>query len=583
MYDIAVVGGTVVDGTGGPRRAADIAIREGRVVEVVAPGLLDERATRQIDASGLVVMPGVVDIHTHYDAQLFWDPTASPSCFHGVTTVIGGNCGFTVAPARPEDGDYLMRLLARVEGMPLAALQAGLPWDWTSFGDWLGRLEGRTAVNAGFLCGHSAVRRAVMGADAVGSPATPDQVTAMADVLRAALRAGALGLSSSQAPTHNDGDGNPVPSRAATSGELLALASVVGAEPGTTLELIVAGCLNGFSADETELLVQLSLAADRPLNWNVLGVNALAPDAWRSQLEPSSVAAGRGAAIFALTLPHPMQIWLSFETGFALDALPGWREILHLPGPAKRRALADPEVRRRMAEGAASPEAGVLAALARWEHLTIAETFAESNAGLAGRSIGDVARAAGKEPFDALLDLVLADDLRTGLQPPQFGNDDASWQERAKAWLDPRTIIGGSDAGAHLDMMCGAVYSTNVLGPAVRDHQVISLEEAVHQLTELPARLYGLRDRGRIAEGWWADLVLLDPDTVGPGPIHTRTDLPAGAPRLYAEASGIEHVLVNGTEIAAGGKATGDLPGVVLRSGRDTDTVSARRYAGALA
>jgi N-acyl-D-aspartate/D-glutamate deacylase len=352
---------------------------------------------------------------------------------------------------------------------------------------------------------------------------------------------------------------------------------VVGSEPGTTLELIVAGCLNGFSPDETELLIGLSLAADRPLNWNVLGVNALAPDAWRGQLEPSTMAEARGAAILALTLPHPMQIWLSFDTGFAIDALPGWREILHLPRPEKRRALADPDVRRRMAAGAASPEAGVLAALARWEHLTIAETFSEANDGLAGRSVGDVARATGKEPFDALLDLVLADDLRTGLQPQRFGDDTASWQERAKAWADPRTIIGGSDAGAHLDMMCGAVYSTHVLGPAVRDHQVISLEEAVHQLTDVPARLYGLRDRGQVAEGWWADLVLLDPETVGPGPIHTRTDLPAGAPRLYAEASGVEHVLVNGTEIATGGKATGDLPGTVLRSGRDTETVSARR------
>ncbi|HWW53183.1 MAG TPA: amidohydrolase family protein, partial [Acidimicrobiales bacterium] len=206
MLDVALVGGTVIDGTGRPRHVADVGIRDGRVVQVVEPGRLDESPARTIDASGLVVAPGVVDIHTHYDAQLFWDPTASPSCFHGVTTVIGGNCGFTVAPSRPDDGEYLMRLLARVEGMPLAALQEGLPWDWTSFGDWLGRLDGRTAVNAGFLCGHSAVRRSVMGPDAVGSGATPAQIAAMGETLRAALRAGALGLSSSQAPTHNDGD-----------------------------------------------------------------------------------------------------------------------------------------------------------------------------------------------------------------------------------------------------------------------------------------------------------------------------------------------------------------------------------------
>jgi N-acyl-D-aspartate/D-glutamate deacylase len=575
VLDVAINGGTLIDGTGSPGRRADVGVRDGRVVEISEPGQLGE-ATQTIDAGGLAVAPGVVDLHTHYDAQLFWDPTASPSCFHGVTTVIGGNCGFTVAPAKPDDHDYLMRLLARVEGMPLAALETGLPWDWTSFGDWLGRLDGHTAVNAGFLCGHSAIRRAVMGADAVGMPASEEQVATMGQVLREALDAGALGLSSSQAPTHNDGDGQPVPSRSATADELRSLARVVGAAPGTTLELIVAGCINGFSPEETELLIDLSLSADRPLNWNVLGVSALAPEAWRRQLEPSSTASARGAAIVALTLPHPMQMWLSLDSGFVLDALPGWREVMHLPRAEKMRALADPATRKSLADGAASPEAGVLGALARWENLTVAETFSDSNAGLAGLKVGEIARRAGKEPFDALIDVALADDLRTGLQPPEFGNDEASWKERAKAWLDPRTVIGGSDAGAHLDMMCGAVYSTTVLGPAVREHQVISLEEAVRQLTDVPARLYGLRDRGRVAPGWWADLLVFDPTTVGPGRIHTRNDLPAGAPRLYAEATGVEHVLVNGVEIVTGAKATGASPGQVLRSGRDTDTVSAR-------
>jgi N-acyl-D-aspartate/D-glutamate deacylase len=581
MLDLAVIGGTLVDGSGGPPRPADVGVRDGRIVAIGAPGSLDEPASRRIDAHGLVVAPGVVDLHTHYDAQLFWDPTASPSCFHGVTTVIGGNCGFTLAPAGPDHNDYLMRMMARVEGMPLAALQQGLPWDWTSFADWLGRLDGRTSVNAGFLCGHSALRRAVMGEAAVGSEASEAQVSAMAGLLDDALAAGALGLSSSQAPTHNDGDGHPVPSRAATSKELLALAAVVGGRPGTTLELIVAGCLNGFSEEEVDLLIGLSLAADRPLNWNVLGVSALAPDRWLSQLEPSTRATERGAAIVALTLPHPMQLWLSFDSGFVLDGLPGWSETMHLPRAEKLRALSDGAVRKRLAEGAASPEAGVLGGLARWELLTVAETFAPGNDGLAGSTVAEVAKRLGKTPFDALLDIVVSDDLRTGLQPPVFGNDDASWQERGKAWVDRRTIVGGSDAGAHLDMMCGAVYSTTVLGPAVRDHQVISLAEAVHQLTDVPARLYGLRHRGRVEEGWWADLVVFDPETIAPGKIHTRTDLPGDAPRLYAEATGVHHVVVNGQEIVSDGKATGDVPGAVLRSGRDTETVSARALAAA--
>jgi N-acyl-D-aspartate/D-glutamate deacylase len=573
MLDAAIVGGTLIDGTGAPRRQADIGIRDGRIVSV---GKLDEPAERRIDATDLIVAPGIVDLHTHYDAQLFWDPSATPSCFHGVTTVIGGNCGFTLAPAGPEHADYLMRMMARVEGMPLAALENGLPWDWTSFADWMGRLDGNTAVNAGFLCGHSALRRAVMGEAATTEAATDDQVAAMVSLLDDALAAGALGFSSSQAHTHNDGSGQPVPSRHASREELVALARAVARHPGTTLELILAGCINGFSPDEVELMIDLSLTADRPLNWNVLGVSGMDPDGWRRQLQPSDEAARRGATIVALTLPHPMQLWLSLDSGFVLDGLPNWREVIHLPRDQKLAALADPAVRRRMADGAASPEAGALGNLARWERLVIAETFAPENAEFTGLTVGEAAQRAGKEPFDALLDIVVADNLRTGLTPPAFGDDDATWKARAEAWLDPRTVIGGSDAGAHLDLMCGAVYSTTVLGPAARDRQVISLEEGVRQLTDVPARLYGVEQRGRIEEGWFADVIAFDPDTIAPGPIHTRFDLPAGAPRLYAEATGVMHVLVNGTEIATDGKLTGDTPGVLLRSGRDTVTVGAR-------
>ena len=571
MLDLLIRDAEIVDGTGAPAFHGDVGISDGRITAV---GDIDDLATKTVDAQGLTLTPGFVDLHTHYDAQLFWDPTASPSLQHGVTTVFGGNCGFTLAPVAADQQDYLTRMLARVEGMPLEALRAGLDWQWASFGDWLNRFDGRIAVNAGFLVGHSALRLAAMGEDAVGGQATPAQVERMVELLHEALADGALGLSTSQSHTHNDGAGQPVPSRSASRDELLALAAGVRDHPGTTLEAIIPGCLQGFSDDEVALLTGMSVAADRPLNWNLLGVSAANPAGHQGQLRASEIAAERGGRIVALTLPHAMKIRLSFLTGFVLDGLPGWRDTMHLPVPERLAALADPEVRRRLNDGAQSKDAGMLRGLANWERLIIVETFAPENDDATGRTVGEVAAARGGEPFDTLLDIVIADELRTGLTPAPFGDDAADWRLRAEVWRSPHAVIGGSDAGAHLDMMCGAIYTTSLLGHGVREHQVVTLEEAVRLLTDVPARLYGLAERGRITPGWHADLVLFDPATVDHGPERTRYDLPAGAPRLVADARGITSVLVDGVEVCRDGVATGALPGTVLRSGRDTRTVS---------
>jgi len=569
--DLKLSGGTVVDGSGAPSQRADVGIRDGRVVAV---GDIGESATRTIDVTDLVVAPGFVDLHTHYDAQLLWDATASPSPMHGVTTVFGGNCGFTLAPAGDEHVDYLARLMARVEGIPLPALQQGLPWDWKSFGDYLNRVEtSGTAVNAGFLTGHSALRRVVMGADAVGEAATDAQIQQMERHLHDALDAGAMGFSTSQAPTHNDGDGNPVPSRSATREELVRLAGAVSSHPGTQLELIIAGCLNGFTDEEVDLMTSMSLAADRPLNWNVLGVAR--GGMHESQLDAGTRAAARGARIVALTLPAGMKIRLSFLTGFVLDGFPGWRETMGLPVPDRIRALSDPAVRARLDEQAHSPEAGVLANLARWERLELIEGFTPGTKAYEGRHVGDIAKEQGRAPFDTLLDLVIADGLRTGLRPDFGGPEpEETWKMRVDVWRDPRAMIGGSDAGAHLDMMSGAAYSTFVVGDAVRNGY-LSLEEAVHLITQKPARLYGLRDRGRITEGAFADLVCFDPQTIGPIGERTYDDLPGGASRIVAESRGVQHVFVNGTAIVHDSAYTGATPGTVLRAGRDTETVHA--------
>lgn len=568
MFDTLISGGTVIDGTGAERRRADVGIRDGRIVAV---GVLEGSAARTIDARDRIVAPGFVDIHTHYDAQVFWDSTLSPSPLHGVTTVVGGNCGFSIAPLNPEAGGYLMRMLARVEGIPIESLEQGVPWDWTGFGEYLDRLEGRLAVNAGFLVGHSALRRVVMGEAAVEGAASDSQVEAMVKLLGESIEAGGLGFSSSRAPTHNDGEGRPVPSRHAEPSELIALCMELRKHPGTALEFLPG--LGAFDDETIRLMTDLSLAANRPLNWNVLGVSSMGTALVEGQLAASDYASERGARVLALTPSQVIELHINFVSGFIFDAFPGWAPVIALPLEERKRALADPAVRETLQKGATSEQAGVLRALSTWERMKISETFTPEAAKFEGRLIGEVAEELGKTPLDTMLDLALSEDLRTSFAPFIPGDDDPSWKLRAEVWKDPRTLIGASDAGAHLDMINTFTCSTSLLGPGVREKRLISLEEAIHQITDIPARLYGIRRRGRVAEGWHADLVVFDADRIGPGPIHTRHDLPAGAGRLYAEAEGIDSVWVGGSEIVRGKECTRARPGTILRSGRDTETV----------
>ncbi|TMA35038.1 MAG: D-aminoacylase [Deltaproteobacteria bacterium] len=572
MLDVLITGGTLVDGTGSPARRGDLGIRGGRIAAV---GEVSEGARETIDARGKVVAPGFVDVHTHYDAQVFWDATLSPSPFHGVTSIVGGNCGFSIAPLSDSAGDYLMRMLARVEGMPLESLRVGVPWDWHSFGEYLDRLERRVAVNAGFMVGHSALRRVVMGERAVGHEATPAELDAMRELLAASLREGGLGFSSTISPTHNDAQGQPVPSRHASRAELIALARVVRDFPGTTLEFLPG--VTVFSDEQKALMTDLSLAANRPLNWNVLAPTAGNREYVEAQLSATDYARARGAEVIALTVPQAMTVRLNLHSGFVFDALPGWAALFQLPIAERMRKLREPGYRKQLDEGANAEGAGMLRFLANWARMQVVETFSERNQGLAGKTIGEIAEAEGVAPFDAMIDLALADELKTQFMPPSAGDSEADWQARGRVWQDDRAVIGASDAGAHLDMIDTFAISTQVLGNGVRRHRALSLEEAVRQLTDVPARLYGLRERGRLAPGWWADVTVFDADTVESGPTYTRYDLPAGAGRLYAEARGIEHVLVNGVEIVRGGEHTGALPGTVLRSGRDTDTVECKR------
>lgn len=568
--DLAITGGTVVDGTGSAPYRADIGISNGIITEI---GELAGVATETIDATGLMVSPGFIDLHTHYDAQAFWDTTLSPSPMHGVTTVIGGNCGFTIAPLTPQDGDYLMRMLARVEGMPLESLQHGVPWNWTSTAEYLDALDGTLLPNAGFMVGHSAIRRVVMHDEATTRHATPEEIDQMVALLRAGLQAGGMGFSSTWSPSHNDHTGKPVPSRAGSREELLALCAEVRNHEGTTLEFIPA--VGEFSRETFELMGDMSAAANRPLNWNLLQVYAQNWDYVQHQLAGFDIAAERGGHVLALTLPDTFRLRLNFKSGFILDILNGWDALMALPDSEKLQMMSSAEGRSKMNEMAQSTE-GPTRAIGNWGGYILLEIFSDKWKQYEGRIIGDVAQELNVDPWDLLCDIVVEDKLVTVIANQDRGQDRETWDKRVQVWRDHRAVVGASDAGAHLDMIDSYAFSTTMLARAVREHDLMPVEEAVYHLTDRPARLYGLKNRGRVSTGWIADITVFNVETIGPGPAQMRFDLPGGAGRVYGDSIGVEHVIVNGVPAVRNNVALGSRPGTLLRSGRDTETVTAQ-------
>ncbi|MDO0914076.1 D-aminoacylase [Streptomyces sp. DT2A-34] len=576
MLDHVIKGATVVDGTGAPAHTADVGIRDGRIAVI---GIVTEESRTTEDATGLVLAPGFVDPHTHYDAQLFWDPYATPSLNHGVTTVAAGNCGFTLAPlnpARPDDADYTRRMMSKVEGMSLVALEEGAPWSWRTFGEYLDALEGRIAVNAGFMVGHCALRRYVMGPEAIGGQPSAEQLAEMVRLLHDAMDAGAWGFSTTQSSSHSDGDGKPVASRHAKPDELLAMSRAVGDHEGTQIEAIVAGCLDQFSDAEIELFVEMSAAAGRPLNWNVLTIDSAVPERVPRQLLASEQARKAGGRVVALTMPILTPMNMSLGTFCALNLIPGWGPVLGLPVPERIAKLREPDVQAELLRHATAKEAGVFRRLTNFGRYVIGDTYSEANRGLSGRVVEDIARERGQEPFPCLVEICAADDLRTVLWPMPTDNDPASWSLRAETWQHEDVLLGGSDAGAHLDRMCGAPYTTRFLGDCLRGRRLVGLEQAVKMLTDDPARLFGLRERGRVEEGFHADLVLFDPERIDAGTASLVHDLPGDSPRLDSKAIGVRAVWVNGVEAIRDDVVTGAVPGRVLRSGRDTRTVATR-------
>ena len=585
MLDYLLKGGTVIDGTGSEGLQADVGILEGKIVSVIPSGTSEakesESATEVLDVEGRIVCPGFIDPHTHYDAQLFWDKFATPSNIHGVTTALSGNCGFTLAPINgPEDADYIRKMMAQVEGIPLATMENELEWNWKEFSEYLDLLEGNLGIDVGFLAGHAAIRRKVMGDRAVGEEASTEEIEKMVEELEKCIESGALGFSSSQSYTHTDGDGEPIPSRWATSEEMLAFAEATGKHAGTTLEYITDGCMERFSEVEMELMTNLSIKANRPLNWNVLTIDAKHRERVMHQVSIGEYAKQKGGRVISLTMPTLVGMNLSFGFYCALSKLPDWEETLSLPIPERMVKLKDPEVQKFLYEKSQSPEAGVFLRLTGWEGYRIGDVFSKKNEGLTGRTVAEIARerggsGRGLNAFETLCDIVVNDKCKTILWPHPTDDDPDSWALRAELWDNDTVLIGGSDAGAHLNRMCGAPYPTEWIGDTIRGRKLITLESAIQKMTGAPASLFGLKNRGKIAEGYKADVVVFDPETIDAGPIAAVNDLPGKEVRLWSDSIGVEKVFLSGVVTVKDGKSVGITAGKILRSGKDTETVTA--------
>ena len=557
-YDLLIRGGTIYDGTGAPGVRGDVGIRGGRLAAVgEAPGT----AAATIDADGLAVAPGFVDIHTHYDAQVLWDPLTSISPWHGVTTVVMGNCGFGVAPTRPEHRDLVLRTLEKVEGMSLECLQAGCgeAWPFETFPQYLDAIERRgSAINLAVLIGHTPLRLYVMGEAATERAATADEIARMRAIVREAVGAGAIGFATSKSPTHVGYGGRPVPSRVAELPEIHAVAGAL-AEAGRGVVQATVG--PGFFIDE---LGALSRETGRTITWTALLAGMLGPGSHRAFLDLSKRVLATGARVVPQVACRPLNFEFDLAEPFPFESNPVFQPVSATDRAGKARLYADAAFRKRVREAFSSDRAAALRV--SWERMTI--THVPGHPELAEAPLTAVAGARGVDPLDLLFDLSLESDLTARFR---FAILNFEEDEVAELLGDPDTVLGLSDAGAHASQLCDACFSTHLLGHWVRERGTLTLPQAVRMLTARPAEVMGITDRGRLAAGLAADVVLFDPARVAPSPLRRVNDLPAGAPRLVADALGIEAVLVGGRVIRRGGfdAVTPDeaLPGRVLRGG----------------
>ena len=552
MHDLLIRNALLLDGLGSPPARGDLAVSAGRIVAV---GSAAGAARESIDADGLALMPGIIDNHTHYDAQITWDPWVSPSPALGVTTAIIGNCGFTIAPCRPRDRERVMRNLTQVEGMAIDALRAGIRWEFETLPQYLDMLEHQgAAVNIAAFVGHSSVRTYVMGDDAAQRAASDAEVQQMRALVLEGVRAGAIGFSSSTSPAHNGDGGLPMPSRLAEEKELSALVGTLK-DAGRGVFMLTKG-------GHTSMAFLEGLAADsgRPVVVAALFHDSTKPDAVFQELEAIAAANGRKHRLLGAMSCCPLTMDFTMRSPYTFESLDAWKQAMRLKGDAYSTRLADPKFRAALREEIARPGHFRLFN-GEWDKVHVVESarpHAES------RSIAELAREAGKDPLDTMLDLALGENLDTVFSAQLLNTDESGI---ARMLRDPNALVSLSDAGAHLTFFNDAGFGLHLLGRWSRERGVLSLAEAARRLTGHPASVFGIRDRGALKPGYHADLFLFDPQTVNRGPNRRVFDLPAGQPRLTTDAIGVHGVWVNGERIADPGglRKSERLPGKLLR------------------
>jgi N-acyl-D-aspartate/D-glutamate deacylase len=553
-YDLLIRGGTVVDGSGAPGVQADVAIKDGLIVGV---GSVDGSATRTIDATGFVVAPGFIDPHTHLDAQMLWDPYGTSEPEHGITTVVMGNCGLTLAPVNESSREAIVKSFVRVEAIPREAFEQAVPWGWHSYGEYLNALEGRIGINVGGLVGHVAIRELALGDEAVERRATAEEIARMQQIVRESMEGGALGLSTNRNETHMREDGKPVASRLASDEERFALFDVLSDLNAGTIQLSAPGV---HRIEHIQWYDTIARRTNRPIIWQSVLHRWNDPDLWRQQLEGIAPTFRDGYRAYGLTNAVPTISRFSLKNAQLFDEFPTWKALMFAPEAVRKQAFAEAGTRQKLRADFADPRPTVYHR--RWDLVETAKVVKPVNEVYLHKNVAEMAAMRGQDPLDAFLDLALDEDLETTFLTANVGGDPEATGQILRS---PYVLVGQSDAGAHVQYLADYGYGSTLLSYWVRERGVLTLEQAINQLTGRIADAYGIQGRGLLRTGYAADVAVFDPQTIRALEPEWADDYPGGLRRLVQHSEGMHFTVVNGRVVFENGKLAGDLPGHIVR------------------